>query len=154
MPPPSSLPPWPGSGSVLQNTGTYHQTTERHIQGDCRLNIYWSNNLKCDWVTDTCFWYSKYQPSFISGENMQDTGSTHTLWETLMWLKKNNEPVTTRICGSIWKYADLIPASAMCSLMLIHYWAHEFKFHAGWGRILIFRPLINTEESDNAKQDL
>jgi len=41
----------------------------------------------------------------------------------------------------------------MRSLMLNHYWAHEFKFRAGWGRILIFRPLINTEESANAKQD-
>lgn len=51
LPPPSSLLPWPGSGSVLQNTDTYHQTTERHIQ----LNIHWSNNLKCDSVTETCF---------------------------------------------------------------------------------------------------
>jgi hypothetical protein len=52
-----------------------------------------ATNSKCHQVTDTCFWYSICQPSFISGQTMQETGSTHarahthTHTVTLMWLK-------------------------------------------------------------------
>lgn len=81
----------------------------------------------------TCFWYSNCQPSFISGQTMQETGSTHT--HTGSDVVKNNELELTRICGSVSKYVDLIPASATHC----HYWAHAFQSHLGCGCIRIFQ---------------